>query len=152
MLQEAPGGATTFSFDCAAGPADGEYVTLECTDRAGDYSGAPKSYRFSRQEQQSVPFPVSKQRRVDVLVEDGATKLPIAGARVELASGKTVLGTAETDAGGRTRFLEAETPGIAGEMDVRCAAKGYAAGTRTVVREGEVTVALTQAAAREMVV
>lgn len=24
LLQEAPGGATTFSFDCAAGPADGE--------------------------------------------------------------------------------------------------------------------------------
>lgn len=85
-------------------------------------------------------------------MKDSTTKLPIAGVRVELASGKTVLGTAETDAGGRTRFLEAETPGIAGEMEVRCAAKGYAAGTGTVMREGEVTVALTQAAAREMVV
>lgn len=83
---------------------------------------------------------------------DRVTDLPIAGARVELLSGKTLLGTAETDTGGATRFLETETPGIAGEMQVRCAATGYERMNVTAKSGDSVTVNLTQADVRSITV
>lgn len=151
LLQGAPGGQTAFSFDCADGPEKGTNVALECTDRAGLYRGAAQKYVFAGAEDQAVNFSVSPVPRVGVLVED-ETGIPIAGARVELVSGGAVIGTAETDAGGATRFLDTETPGMAGEMKVRCAAKGYAEGAGTVQSGNDVTVALKRASARELAV
>lgn len=151
LLQGASGGQTAFSFDCADGPEKGANVALECTDRAGLYRGATQKYVFAGAEDQAVNFSVSPVPRVGVLVED-ETGIPIAGARVELVSGGAVIGTAETDAGGATRFLDTETPGMAGEMTVRCAAKGYAEGAGTVQSGNDVTVALKRASARELAV
>ena len=154
LLQGAEKGETTFSFDCGSGPERGESFTLECTDRAGKYEGEVQQYEFAGEpgKTQEAAFSVSAVARVGVQVRDATTKLPVAGALVELLAGGTALGTAETDAGGLARFVGSETSGMVSDMVVRCAAAGYEEEEEFVSEGEDATVDLKQATARSLTV